>query len=101
DPVATIIHGQQNQHAPVVRLRSDAPSLVQINCVAFNIPTVERMDRDYGNLRVSFVVNLLAQAADGLGRLSVDHAGKIVDVACGFKLLDRLSTQGERQTDHG
>src|SRR5262249_43411079 len=41
DPIATIIHRQQDQHAAVFRLRSDAPGLVEINRVAFNIGAVE------------------------------------------------------------
>src|SRR6185437_11496765 len=48
--IAMVIHRQQNQHTAIDRLGPDAPLLVKIGGVAFNVGTIERADSDHGNL---------------------------------------------------
>ena len=87
----------------VCGLAADAPLLVQGDGVTFNVGTVQGIYRDYGDLRVRFLIELLAdvvQLRDG-GR--VENVGEIVDVVSGMQLRDGLcrKQQRERQQDDG
>ena len=68
DAVLPVLHRQQDQDSVVGGLAADAPLLVQGDGVALDVRTVQGIHRDDGDLRVRFLVDLLAdvvQLRDG------------------------------------
>src|SRR5271165_342841 len=95
--ITVILDYVEDQHAAVGRLRADAPLVEKIDGIALDVGAVERVDGDYGDLRMGFVVDLVADVFHLRGCAGVDDVGEIVDIAGGLELRDGLSPGGERE----
>jgi small subunit ribosomal protein S20 len=87
-PVLPVAYGEQHHHAAVFAFWPYAPFLEKAVRKILNRIALERADGHDGKLRICFPVQFLAQGRNLLARLSVDHAGEIVDVTLRGELLD-------------
>ena len=90
DAVFVVLHRQQDQDTVVRGFASDTPLLVQGDGVALDVRTVESVYRDYGDLRLGFLVELLADVVQLRDGGLVEDVGEVVDVVGGTQLGDRL-----------
>ncbi len=90
DAVFAVLHRQQDQHSVVRGFAANAPLLVQGDGVALNVCTVEGIYGDHGNLRMGFLVELLADVIELPDGGLIEDVGKVVDVIGGAQLGDGL-----------
>jgi hypothetical protein len=101
--VFPVLHCKKDQDAMVCSFAANTPLFVEGDGIAFNVRTIQGIHRDYGNLGVRFLVELLAdvvQLRDG-GR--IQNVGEIVDIIGRTQLGDGFcrNEQRERQQDNG
>ena len=90
DAVFVVLHRQQDQDSVVRGFAADSPLLVQGDGVALNVGAVERIYGDHGNLRVRFLVELLADVVELRDGGLIEDVGEVVDVVGGAQLGDGL-----------
>jgi hypothetical protein len=92
-----VVYRQKNEHAAIAGLWPNTPFLIEIRGVAFNIRAIKLMYGYDGDLCMGFLVNLLADLANGLRGRGINDAGKVIHVPSGLELLDRLGAQRDAQ----
>ena len=100
DPVFPVLHGQQDQDSMIGFLAADSPAFEQVDGVAVDIRTIQRIDGHDRDLRLRLLIDLLAdviQLRDGGG---IENVGEIVDVVSWAQLGNGLSVKQERQRQH-
>ncbi len=90
DAVFVVLHREQDQDAVVRGFVSDTPLLVEGDRVALDVCTVESVYCDDGDLRLGFLVELLADVVELRDGGLVEDVGEVVDVVGGAELRDRL-----------
>ena len=75
-PVLMIVHRQQHHHAAVLALGPHAPLLEELVGKILNAVAFERVDGYDGQLRVCFLVQLLAESRDLLLRTRIESPGR-------------------------
>lgn len=84
--VAMIFYRKKDQNTAIGRLVADSPFLEQVNRVALDIVSIERIDRDHGHLRVRFLINLQAEIVEVADRAVTEHMCEIIDVVAVVEL---------------
>ena len=103
DAVFPILHGQQDQNSVIGGFAADPPLLEQVDGVALDVRTVQRIDGHDRDLRVGLLFNLLADVIQLRNGALIEDMGEVVDVIGGTQLRDRLSVEQKRkrQQDDG
>ena len=101
-PVLMIIDRQQDDGAAIAALVAHLPTLVQSRSERLRFHPVESMHGDHGDLRLSFLVDFLADSGELRHSLGVEGAGEIVYIAMELKTLDlfREGRNCEQQKEH-
>jgi hypothetical protein len=86
NPRAMILNCIKNQYASVGLLRTDAPSMEKIYCIALDVISIERINRDKRDLCSRFVVHLVAKVFYLGFSAGVENVREVVDVAGRLKL---------------
>ena len=100
DPVTMILCRQQDQHALVCGFAADAPFVEEIDRIAFDVGSVERLNSDDGNLRMRLLVDLLTNIVELRDGVLIKDVSKVVDVIRGFQLRYGLGMKNKRQRKH-
>jgi hypothetical protein len=101
DAVFSVLHGQKDEDAVVRGFAADAPLLVQVDRVALNVRPIQGVHRDYGNLRMRLLVELLADVIELRDGVLIENVGKVVDVIGGVQLGDRFCPKQQRERQQG
>jgi len=80
--VAVFLCGQQDQHTAICGFAADSPFLVQISGIALDIGAIERLNCDYGDLRVRLLIDLPADVIELCDGGLVENMREIIDVVC-------------------
>jgi len=90
DAVFVVLHRQQDQDSVVRGFAPDSPLLVQGHGVALDVGAVQGIYCDHGNLRLRFLVELLADVIELRDGGLIKDVSEVVDVVGGAQLGDRL-----------
>ena len=94
---AVIPDGVENQDSAIGRFAADSPLMEKIDGITFDVGAVQGIDRDESDLRVGFLVDLMADVLNLSRCIGVEDVGEIIDVAGGLEVFDRLGVRGETQ----
>lgn len=100
DAGAVVANGVKDQDALIGGFCTDTPLVEKINGIALDVGAVERIDRDYGDLRVGFFVDLMADIRHLRSCALVEDVGEIVDVAGGLEVFNRLGVRGDGEREN-
>jgi hypothetical protein len=90
DAVFPVLHRQKDEDSVVRGFAADTPLLVQVNGVTLNVRTIQGIHRDYGDLGVRLLVELLADVIQLRDGGLIENMGEIVDVVGRMQLGDGL-----------
>ena len=89
-PILMVVHSEQNHHATVLALWSDAPLSKKPVREILHRVALKRVNCHYGDLRVRFLIHLLAKRSQVLARSIIQDAGEVIYVPSWRKLVDPL-----------
>jgi hypothetical protein len=89
-PVLMVVHGEQNHHAAILALWSDAPLTKKPVSEILRGVAFERVNGHDGDLRAGFLIHLLAKRSQVLARSVIQDAGEVIYVPLWRKLVNFL-----------
>jgi len=98
--VPVVLNRKQDYYSTVRGLVPNPPFLVKIRRVTLDVGSVQRVDGDYGDLRVSFLIDLPADVIQLRDGLPVKDVSEVVDVVSGVKLRNRFRAGEKRERYH-
>lgn len=91
DSGAMVLDRVKNQYALIGRLGPNAPFVEEVYCIALDVVAVESINRDQGDLRMSFLIDLRAEVFELRLGLCVQDICEVVNVSGRFELGDGFS----------